>query len=318
MSVLALIWFFKWALGWYMLWQSLLPFVLDHEPTSSGDISISRITKQILSLMGHGRDPPRSGLTEMVPLGDYIRVGTDLLKRLQVEGLNKTTMPSSEPQLHTSLVVFASIVGTLGVLGLHRLLVWRCRSAADIPSAWFKQRRRLHCLVLAVNDSDNLRCMHLSAFHRIWKGLTLGFFKPSTPSGTSGTINVRLAGIDAPELGHFGQGPAQPLAKEAQGWLSRHSMGRRVVVELQRLDQYGRVVGVVYGPRRRWFGLGPLQCLNVDMLSAGLACVYRQGGREYGRHQAEMERAERDAQARSRGMWALKKLVLPSEFKKRL
>jgi endonuclease YncB( thermonuclease family) len=62
-------------------------------------------------------------------------------------------------------------------------------------------------------------------------------------SGSLGreTIHVRLAGIDAPESGHFGM-PAQPFSQEAKQWLSDRLLHRIVTIQPLRRDQYHRLV----------------------------------------------------------------------------
>lgn len=117
--------------------------------------------------------------------------------------------------------------------------------------------------------------------------------KPSTfPSGKSAenkpgksgkirimddTINVRLAGIDAPEMGHFG-GTRQPYALEAKVFLDDLVRGRDAWIDLHRIDQYQRVVASVY-VRKFYFWR---QNVSLAMIEAGFACIYRSGGAEYG------------------------------------
>jgi endonuclease YncB( thermonuclease family) len=55
------------------------------------------------------------------------------------------------------------------------------------------------------------------------------------------TIHIRIAAIDAPEMGHFGK-LAQPGALEAHKWLKDTIHGRSVWVQLRSKDQYQRVV----------------------------------------------------------------------------
>lgn len=55
------------------------------------------------------------------------------------------------------------------------------------------------------------------------------------------TLSIRIAGVDAPELAHFGN-PAQPHARESLKWLTKTVEGKRVKVEMLRKDQYGRIV----------------------------------------------------------------------------
>jgi endonuclease YncB( thermonuclease family) len=336
---------------WYVTWRSgygLACFVVQeyhrrHRATAAGSWWQEIIFRQILPSIIMSDHPDHRGKLPITSPRDGVTLSSALWQRLLDLARSHASLPplshslwssSTSPSswssafisvassLHASLlessysgwlIAAAACVGTLSGLRVQRWLTTRCRTAADIPPAWFKRRRRLRGIVTAVNDSDNVRVQHLTLWQRL-----LFFRRPRLDPLASGTINVRLAGIDAPELGHFGLGPKQeqPLAAEARQWLAHHTIGRDVIVELQRLDQYGRAVGVVYGPRRRWLGWGPLACLNVDMVRVGLACVYRQGGAEYGRHLEALERAEREARTTRRGLWAMADVVLPHDFKR--
>lgn len=112
-------------------------------------------------------------------------------------------------------------------------------------------------------------------------------------------IQVRLAGIDAPEGGHFGK-PAQPHSAEALGWLKNYILNRRVRAYIYKRDQYERVVATVFVRRflfRRDVGL--------EMLKAGLATVYEaKMGAEFGDFEDKYRQVEEKAKKKRRGMWA--------------
>lgn len=55
------------------------------------------------------------------------------------------------------------------------------------------------------------------------------------------TIHIRIAGVDAPEMAHFGN-PAQPHGKESLDWLRATITGKTMRCQLLRKDQYQRVV----------------------------------------------------------------------------
>lgn len=126
------------------------------------------------------------------------------------------------------------------------------------------------------------------------------------------TINVRLAGIDAPEMGHFGW-HAQPYSKEAQQWLENYTKGRRVTLTLHRMDQYGRAVATVH--IRRWGILR--RNVSLAMVRAGYATVYHNSGAQYGGIKDELMEAEAWARKKKLGMWkqSLSNYVSPSQFK---
>jgi endonuclease YncB( thermonuclease family) len=95
---------------------------------------------------------------------------------------------------------------------------------------------------------------------------------------------VRLHGIDAPELG-------QPWGIQARTALRRLAQGQTVRVETLGRDRYGRWLGRVT--------VGPTE-LNTAMVAGGHAWAVR----AYGASPAQL-RAHREAQVAARGLWAL-------------
>lgn len=128
-------------------------------------------------------------------------------------------------------------------------------------------------------------------------------------------IHIRIAGVDAPELAHFGR-PAQPYSTEALEWLRGYILHRRVRAYIYRRDQYDRVIATVYvrrGLLRRDVGL--------QLLKRGLATVYEaKMGAEFGQFEERYRRAEWWAKKRRRGMWAAKTVAFesPRDFKARM
>lgn len=119
------------------------------------------------------------------------------------------------------------------------------------------------------------------------------------------TIHVRIAGVDAPELAHFGR-PAQPYSQEAIDWLRGYVLHSYVRVYPFRQDQYNRVVCAVY--KRRWVFFK--SDVGLQMLKRGLATVYEaKFGSEFGNKEEEYRAAEEAAKARKVGMWAEPGLV---------
>lgn len=118
-------------------------------------------------------------------------------------------------------------------------------------------------------------------------------------------IHIRLAGVDAPELAHFGH-PEQPFARDAHAWLTSYLMHRRVRASIYRQDQYHRVVASVFV--RRAFDFPPFRRRDVsyEMLRHGLATVYEgKVGAEFGGEDVEKKyrKAEWWAKVRSKGLW---------------
>ena len=111
-------------------------------------------------------------------------------------------------------------------------------------------------------------------------------------------IHIRIAGVDAPELAHWGR-EAQPYSQEAFEWLTQYILNRRVRAHIYRRDQYDRVVAQVFV--RRWF---IKKDIGLEMLRHGLASVYEaKTGSEFGQFEQQYRDAEEKAKAQKVGMW---------------
>jgi endonuclease YncB( thermonuclease family) len=97
-------------------------------------------------------------------------------------------------------------------------------------------------------------------------------------------MDVRLAGIDAPELD-------QPYGREAKQALVSLASGGQLVVEPLDTDRYGRTVAHVWN--------GEMQ-LNKEMVKRGGAWFYS----EFARSETLYE-VEQEARNAKRGLWAL-------------
>lgn len=107
--------------------------------------------------------------------------------------------------------------------------------------------KRFHGKVTRVGDGDNFRVYHTPVLHSLVRQVPT-----SRKDLKDETIHVRLAGVDAPELAHFGH-PEQPYAKEALQYLKSLVDQRTVTVEPLSKDQYGRVVSHVWVRRFPYF-----------------------------------------------------------------
>lgn len=142
---------------------------------------------------------------------------------------------------------------------------------------------------------------------------------------TQPQIHIRLAGVDAPELAHFGR-PEQPFARDAHTWLTSYLSNRRVRALVHRQDQYSRVVASVFV--RRAFDFPPFRRRDVsyEMLKRGLATVYEAKiGSEFGGDKMEKKyrKAEWWAKKRAKGLWKDYRRVgsgweSPREYKNRM
>jgi micrococcal nuclease len=98
-------------------------------------------------------------------------------------------------------------------------------------------------------------------------------------------VRVRLFGVDAPEL-------HQPFGNRARQGTSELTFGKTVTVRVNRMDEYGRVVGEVILPDGA--------SLNQELVRRGLAWWYR----HYAPQDKQLEALEAEARRAKRGLWA--------------
>jgi len=130
------------------------------------------------------------------------------------------------------------------------------------------------------------------------------------------TIHIRLAGMDAPELPHFGM-PGQIHGEPAKNWLTSKIHKKVVYCKIHKRDQYQRLVASVY---YRPSVLYPfLTNLSLDMVKNGWARTYVQGGAVYGTEGKDKYlKVEEKAQTKGVGMWVDGlDLETPAEHKKK-
>ncbi|KAJ9372057.1 hypothetical protein DTO282E5_3150 [Paecilomyces variotii] len=194
--------------------------------------------------------------------------------------------------------------GILFAVHIHRRFLRRIPEAVDIAPSYFRKRSILG-QVTSVGDGDNFRIFHTPGGRLAGWGW-LREIPTSRKELKARTIHVRLAGIDAPELAHFGR-PAQPFAREAHEWLTSYLLNRRVRAYLHRPDQYQRVVATVYVRRLLDFPI-PFRRRDVsyEMLKRGLATIYEaKRGAEFGGEAMEKKyrKAEWWAKMKGKGLW---------------
>ncbi|ORY86003.1 hypothetical protein BCR35DRAFT_264397 [Leucosporidium creatinivorum] len=229
------------------------------------------------------------------------------------------SLPASLTRLHYTNPLL--VAGSTALVGGASFRLWH-RYLRRIPNAdYITQehlgKRRLRGVVTSVGDADNFRIYHKPTF-----SLPLAPFGASqqrrlalSTALKDQTIHIRLAGVDAPELAHFGK-PAQPFAAEALDWLTKAVHGRTVHVDVLRKDRYGRVVGMAYVRRFPWLFR---RNVSEEMLKAGYATVYTQGGAEHAGLLSRFQEVEAAAKARKIGMWSqsARSYESPADFKKR-
>jgi endonuclease YncB( thermonuclease family) len=113
----------------------------------------------------------------------------------------------------------------------------------------------------------------------------------------SGTVAVRLHGVDTPESG-------QPYGTEATRFAERRALGELVRVRVLDRDRYGRLVGVVELPDG--------SILNEALVAAGLAWWYRR----YAPDDDTLEHLERQAREAARGLWSRANPIPPWEWRR--
>ncbi|KAJ6005262.1 Nuclease (SNase-like) OB-fold [Penicillium sp. IBT 35674x] len=208
-----------------------------------------------------------------------------------------------EPRTIISTILLTS--GILFGVRLHRSYLRRVPDAPSISPGWLR-RRTIFGKVTSVGDGDNFRIYHTPGGRLAGWGWLPWKRVPTTKKELKDkTIHIRLAGIDAPELAHFGR-PEQPFARDAHTWLTSYLLGRRIRASIYRQDQYNRVVGSV--SVRRAFDFPPFRRRDVsyEMLKHGLATVYEaKVGAEFGgpANEKKYRKAEWWAKKRSKGLW---------------
>ncbi|KAI9803504.1 MAG: putative endonuclease lcl3 [Sarcosagium campestre] len=218
----------------------------------------------------------------------------------------------TEPRNLTAVALLTAT--TLALVHLWRSRLRRIPGAGSIQPNFFR-KRSLFGTVTSVGDGDGFRLFHTPGGRLTGWGWIPGRKVPEKRDDLRDrTISVRLAGIDAPEMAHFGR-PAQPYSNEAYNWLRDYISGRRVRAYIYKRDQYDRVVATVYvrrGLLRRDVGL--------QMLKHGLATVYEaKSGAEFGVLENKYRSAEWWAKKRRKGMWGSKSaLESPREYKTRV
>lgn len=252
--------------------------------------------------------------------GDDKRLIEILRQSLAFDSLTRPTTLLSTGILTTGILIFT---------GLYRSRLRRIPNANYLPpsflpaqtssSPYIPARHSLFGRVTSVGDADNFRVFHTpGGLFAFWSPFPIPFLRRRIPSPETSegrkqlkdqTVHVRIAGIDAPELAHFGK-PAQPHSKDALQWLKAQIQGRRVRVYTYRRDQYERVVAKVLFRRCWGLGVGWPRCwhrdLGLEMVRNGWAGMYEaKSGSCFGSESEEkrLKHAEEEARQKGRGMW---------------
>lgn len=121
---------------------------------------------------------------------------------------------------------------------------------------------------------------------------------------------VRLSAIDAPER-------RQPYGERAKQHLVRLAHGKSVLVDWQKRDRYGRIVGRVLLRECAYVDCSYAQDVALEQLRAGLAWHFLRYASEQPLHERmQYAGVERDARARREGLWQQPEPVPPWLFRK--
>jgi len=205
-----------------------------------------------------------------------------------------------------TLLGFAAGFATAKFLNTLRVF----RTAGCIPAEMVASQAWITGRVINAADGDGFRIRHMPLFPVFPWG---GYWTKRRTSDD--TIQVRICAADAPELPHMGK-PGQPFGEEAKRHLEKLVLNRVVRVKMLSRDQYNRIVGLVLIPKYEfpmpWFFN---KNLSIEMLRAGMAVVYREGGAQYDGMMKQYELAEQGAIKAKKGVWSQKNFQKPSEFK---
>lgn len=202
------------------------------------------------------------------------------------------------PQTITISIITAAT--TLALAQLWKRYLRRIPTVDYLKPGFF-HRRSFYGYVTRVGDGDNFHLFHTPGGRMMgWGWLPRRRVQDRSGRELKGkTMHVRIAGIDAPEMAHFGR-PAQPYSQEAVEWLKGFVLGRYVRVWPYREDQYKRAVCSVYRRRFLFFRSD----VGLNMLKRGLATVYEaKFGSEFGNREEEYRAAEEAAKNKKIGMW---------------
>lgn len=113
-------------------------------------------------------------------------------------------------------------------------------------------------------------------------------------------VKVRLARIDAPEK-------TQAFGTQSRQALAEMAFQKSVQVNWQKLDRYGRIVGVVYVGNKD---------LGLELVRLGFAWHYKQYEKEQRiKERASYAAAEQKARFARLGLWQDKEQVAPWDFR---
>jgi endonuclease YncB( thermonuclease family) len=118
-------------------------------------------------------------------------------------------------------------------------------------------------------------------------------------------INLRLAGIDAPEVSGGAGNKGQPLGREARDFTNSQVKGKRVRIHKIELDPYSRTVAEIFVGNK---------LINIQLVELGYAEAYKWATWKINKKAYRV--AEGDAKQRHKGVWGRDDYESPGEFRK--
>jgi endonuclease YncB( thermonuclease family) len=182
----------------------------------------------------------------------------------------------------------------------------------DIPKDYFAENKVIFGRVERVIDGDTIRIRHCPTRFSCPQP------DPSVRRIYDSTLSIRIYGVDCPELQkRKSDPPSQPFAEEAKEFASHLILDQKVKVTLLRKDRYGRALGKVQTQLQKFPPLSRKD-LSMELIQRGLATLYTGGGAEYDGNRELLEKKQKKAEKKKRGVWSQgKEMVTPAEFKRR-
>lgn len=126
----------------------------------------------------------------------------------------------------------------------------------------------------------------------------------ATIDGTGQRLQLRLAGLDAPEVSGGSDGKGQPLGQKSRDFTFSKVKGKPVEIKLIEKDPYGRTVAEIF------VGGQNVNMMNVE---AGLAEAYKWATWKI--NKAAYRAAEGEAKKKKAGVWGLPDYQSPGDFR---
>ena len=123
--------------------------------------------------------------------------------------------------------------------------------------------------------------------------------------GTRQRLQLRFAGVDAPEVSGGASGKGQPFGVKARDFLNSKVKGKRLEIRLIEKDMYGRTIAEVFADG---------QLVNLMLVQEGLAEAYKWAPNKINK------KAYRDAEIQARnyrkGVWSQNDYLSPGDFRR--